>query len=146
LAKQIIAQTMDKYERDLMRIFNCSTDWPMCLYDFTCKNKNPSYLVLRVAGDLTDFAFEEYFFSEFDHISLQSSDYKPFDYWSIDSRDDLLIERSPHLCNLGDYPFFTSNFKTRYSATDPSLIRNPYLTSLVEEDTDIPGIQLNFVQ
>jgi hypothetical protein len=72
---------MDKYERDLMRIFICSADWPMCLFDFTCKNKNPSYLVMRVAGDLTEFAFEEYFFSEFDHIALQSSDYKPFDYW-----------------------------------------------------------------
>lgn len=81
LAKQIIAQTMDKYERDLMRIFNCSTDWPICLFDFTCKNKNPSYLVMRVAGDLTEFAFAEYFFSEFDHIALQNSDYKPFDYW-----------------------------------------------------------------
>ena len=71
---------MDKYERDLMRMFNCSPDWPVCLYDFTFKNKNPSYLVFRVAGDLTEFAFEEYFFSDFDHISLQSEEYKPFNY------------------------------------------------------------------
>lgn len=70
IAKQVIAQTMDKYERDLMRLFYCSTDWPMCLYDFTCKKKNPSYLVMKVAGDLTEFAFEEYFFSDYDHISL----------------------------------------------------------------------------
>jgi hypothetical protein len=77
---------------------------------------------MRVAGDLTEFAFEEYFFSEYDHISLQNSDYKPFDYWKIDSRDDLLIERSPHLCNLADYPFFISNFKIRFNASDPSLI------------------------
>lgn len=78
--------------------------------------------MMRIAGDLTEFAFEEYFFSEFDHISLQSSEYIPFEYSWVDSRDDLLIERSPHLCNLHEYPFFVSNFKTRYNATDPTLI------------------------
>lgn len=113
---------MDKYERDLMRLFNCSADWPVCLYDFTFKNKNPSYLVMRVAGDLTEFIFEEYFFSEFDHISLQQEDFLPYDYSSADARDDLLIERSHHFCNLVDHPFFVSNFKTRYCASDPLLI------------------------
>jgi len=113
----------------------------VCLYDFTFKNKNPSYLVFRVDGDLTDYAFDEYFFSEFDHISLQSGEFQPFDYQNIDSREDLLVERTHHLCNLDEYPFFVSNFKTRYCASDPLLISNQLISGVIEDDKNIPLIQ-----
>lgn len=46
---------MDKFERDLMKIFNCDPEWPVCLYDFTFKTKNPTYFALRVANDLDSF-------------------------------------------------------------------------------------------
>lgn len=39
---------MDLYERDLMQIFDCDPEWPLCLFDFTFKNKIPTYTCLRV--------------------------------------------------------------------------------------------------
>lgn len=79
-AIRISAQGMDKYERDLMKIFNCNPDWPVCLFDFSFKNKNPSQIAFKVAGDLREYIFEEYYFSDFEPISLQSAQYTPFDY------------------------------------------------------------------
>ncbi len=69
-AVKITAQSMDKYERDLMKIFNCNTEWPVCIYDFSFKNKTPSYLAFKVEGDLESFIFEDYYFSDFDLLSL----------------------------------------------------------------------------
>jgi hypothetical protein len=69
-AVKITAQSMDKYERDLMKIFNCDADWPVCLFDFSFKNKTPSYIALKVAGDLDTYIFEDYYFSDFDPLSL----------------------------------------------------------------------------
>ena len=53
---------MDKFERDLMKIFNCNSEWPVCLYDFTFKIKNPTYFVLRVANNLNSFVQDGYFY------------------------------------------------------------------------------------
>ena len=55
---------MDKYERDLMKIFNCNTSWQICLFDFAFKNKNPTYLCFRVANDLNTYAYENYFYGK----------------------------------------------------------------------------------
>lgn len=69
-AVKITAQSMDKYERDLMKIFNCDSDWPVCLFDFSFKNKTPSYIALKVAGDIDTYIFEDYYFGDFDPLSL----------------------------------------------------------------------------
>lgn len=53
---------MDLYERDLMKIFNCDTEWPICLFDFTVKNKNPTYIALRVQNNLTNYKIDGYFY------------------------------------------------------------------------------------
>ena len=55
---------MDKYERDLMEIFNCNSEWPLCLFDFTFKNKNPTYICLRVERDLNSYLFKNYFYGQ----------------------------------------------------------------------------------
>lgn len=54
---------MDKYERDLMKIFNCNSEWPVCLFDFAFKVKNPTYLCFRVADNLDTYIKEGYFYS-----------------------------------------------------------------------------------
>ena len=54
---------MDKYERDLMKIFNCNSEWPVCLFDFAFKVKNPTYLCFRVANNLDSYVKEGYFYS-----------------------------------------------------------------------------------
>jgi hypothetical protein len=53
-----------------MKIFNCDSDWPVCLFDFSFKNKTPSYIALKVAGDLDTYIFEDYYFCDFDPLSL----------------------------------------------------------------------------
>jgi len=73
------------------------------------------------------YVFDEYFFGDFDPISLQSSKYTPFDYLTIESRDELLVERNFHLCNQADHSNFVPNFKTRYNAKDEHLLKNQNL-------------------
>lgn len=63
-----------------MRIFNCNPEWPVCLFDFSFKNKNPSYVVLKVGSDLNQFIFEDYYYGSCDPLSLQTSQYTPFNY------------------------------------------------------------------
>lgn len=84
---------MDKYERDLMKIFCCSPEWPICLFDFTQKNRNPTYLSLRVKRNLTEYLIADYFFTYLDENSK-----KVLERRSETSRDDMLIERNQHMC------------------------------------------------
>ena len=43
-----VQQTLDKFESDLMSIFDCDPNWPLCLYNFTHKNKCPKYVAMKV--------------------------------------------------------------------------------------------------
>jgi hypothetical protein len=61
--KEIFMKALDQYENEVMKIFNCDTQWPVCLYDFTYKNKIPQYLCFRTSYD-PPFIIEEYFYPE----------------------------------------------------------------------------------
>lgn len=63
-AAQVISQTMDKYEKSLMSIYNCNSDWPICLFDFSYKNKNPNYIAYKVKDPLTLYIKQDYFYGE----------------------------------------------------------------------------------
>jgi len=52
---------MEKLEGNLMKIFNCDASWPLCLHDFTFKNRIPSYYAFRSEKPLTSFLNENYF-------------------------------------------------------------------------------------
>ena len=39
----ILNTNQEGKEGELMKVFNCNTEWPICLYDFTYKNKSNSY-------------------------------------------------------------------------------------------------------
>lgn len=44
-----------------MRIFNCNyNEWPICLFDFTYKNKIPNFLCFRASND-SPIIIEDYF-------------------------------------------------------------------------------------
>lgn len=34
-----------------MKIFECDTQWPLCLYDFTYKNKIPQFLCFKTSSE-----------------------------------------------------------------------------------------------
>jgi len=53
-----------------MKIFNCNPEWPVCLFDFSFKNKSPSYVTFRVEGSLENYIFEDYYYGAFDPLSL----------------------------------------------------------------------------
>jgi hypothetical protein len=44
-----------------MNIFKCKPEWPICLYDFTYKNKIPNYFCFRIEEDLTSKIIDNYF-------------------------------------------------------------------------------------
>ena len=39
----ILNSNLDNKEGELMKVYNCNKDWPICLYDFTYKNKANSF-------------------------------------------------------------------------------------------------------
>ena len=43
-----IYETHDLIQQDLMEVFNCSPDWPICLFDFTVKQRCPNMFILRM--------------------------------------------------------------------------------------------------
>lgn len=54
-------KSMDLFEKELMSIFNCDPDWPICLFDFTFKNKLPTYLCFKVKNDMNKYIIDNYF-------------------------------------------------------------------------------------
>ena len=59
--KDLFQKNMEEFERELMEIFCCDKNWPICLYDFTYKNRIPHYLSFRVDRDLKKFVIENHF-------------------------------------------------------------------------------------
>jgi len=104
---------MDKYERDLMSIFNCEPFWPVCLFDFTFKAKNPTYLCLRVSNTLDSYIREGYFYGVNSQLQQAEDLYQPGLIIDVDSNttDEMLIERNQHLCQCKEFPYFVHNFK-----------------------------------
>jgi hypothetical protein len=44
-----------------MRCFECNPEWPLCLYDFSFKNKCPTYFVFQTAKPLDSYVIDDYF-------------------------------------------------------------------------------------
>lgn len=57
---RLINSNLDKKEKDVMRIFECDMNWPICLYDFTFKNRNSNFITMRATKCLKDFIVEDY--------------------------------------------------------------------------------------
>jgi len=38
--KTILCTNLEVKETDMMKIFNCNPKWPICMFDFTYKNKS----------------------------------------------------------------------------------------------------------
>lgn len=61
--KDVFLKALDQYENEVMKIFNCDTQWPLCLYDFTYKNKIPQFLCFRTSSE-APLIIEDYFYPE----------------------------------------------------------------------------------
>ena len=131
-----------------MNIFNCNPEWPICLYDFTFERKNPTQLTIRMGKPLQEYLVDDYFYS-YDQATFQKHE-ELFDDCQEDNftntRDEILMERGHHLCNLKHFPFFVENFKIRFQARDPTLFRNCYIHGTLKDDTNIPFIHADFIR
>ena len=38
-----VSKGMEELENQLMKTFDCDSQWPVCLYDFTYKNRIPTF-------------------------------------------------------------------------------------------------------
>ena len=56
----IMNSNLDNREGELMKVYNCNTDWPICLYDFTYKNKSNEYQTMRCRQKLSRYVVEDY--------------------------------------------------------------------------------------
>lgn len=52
---------MEDFEKDVMQMFNCDSDWPICLFDFTYKNRIPNYLCFKTQNNFKSLIIENYF-------------------------------------------------------------------------------------
>ena len=55
---------MDVRESDFMKIFNCNPEWPICMYDFTYKNKTNQQQTMRSRNLLSNFIVHNHFYPE----------------------------------------------------------------------------------
>ena len=65
LASQVLSQPSDNYIGDLMHFYKCDPSWPICVFDFTHRNRNPKFLSLRVGEPLTSLVKDNYFNEQF---------------------------------------------------------------------------------
>lgn len=75
-----------------MDLFDCDPKWPICLFDFTYKNKVPHYLCFKVGGDLRSFIKDNYF--EFANSPPKRTTDKEKLTFENYTEQDLLIERN----------------------------------------------------
>jgi hypothetical protein len=84
-----------------MTVYNCDPLWPVCLYDYSFKNRVPNYFVLKVENNLTEYINPNYF-----ALGHRKDSFRHDAYFTIAlngkrtvNDDELLIERHYHLCS-----------------------------------------------
>ena len=110
-----------------MKIFDCDPTWPICLYDFTYKNKSVPNLVMKVRRKLSEYIVDDYF-------SSKGKVKMPNKRKLIEDDNDVVREHQVHLCcqdKLRKNPklmyHFRRNFKILYLKEDDLLFKNPNL-------------------
>lgn len=86
---KLINTNLDKKEKEVMRIFDCDTNWPLCLYDFTIKNRNNTQITMRSRYNLKDYVVENYFRED----GIVSNNKKNYYYRNKLYEDDIIRER-----------------------------------------------------
>ena len=119
--KEVFQKSLDQYENEVMKIFNCNLNWPICLYDFTYKNKIPQYLCFRTSNN-PPVIIEDYFKWGLKGI-IQAM--PSVNHSTIDKSEGLLMERGHHMCCEHDN--FVNNFKLLFQKGDNALFMNSNL-------------------
>lgn len=126
--------SVDLVQNNLMDIFNCDPSWPICLYDFTIKQKCPTQFVFRTSHLLTSFVNPDYFYSQGSQQETQLA---------TTNADIIIVERNFHLCQNLE---FVKNFKLRFNCQDPELFDSGCLNVLSESEVQVTELTQSFVQ
>lgn len=109
--------------------FNCGgNQWPLCLYDFTYKNRMPSYFVYRCGKDTIQL-IDDYFYGSGTAFECDTDDGA-----ETSAIDKLLIERNTHLCQHSN---FTEKFIKLYVSGCDQLLNSELLTLQITSQGEI---------
>lgn len=110
-------KSMEDIQKDLINKFDCNPDWPICMFDFTYKNKVPNHFCFKVEANLSIYIQDNYFDSA--NPPSDKKLYRLRENAENRSLQDMLIERNHHLCNLNPDVDFVRNFKTMFLNEHP---------------------------
>jgi len=110
------------FEDEIVDNFECNPEWPICLYDFTYKNRCGDALAYQVQ-EMPEL-MEDYF----ERIDEPKPLYSPTTEYS-----KLRIERNRHIC--GDKEF-VSNFKKLFKTENLDFFESEYLSFNIWEFKD----------
>ena len=69
---KLTTNSQEPTEHEKMKNFNCDPKWPVCLYDFTFKNKVVSQYALKVRPILSSFVIQDHFYPPTEESSEES--------------------------------------------------------------------------
>ena len=131
-------------QQDIMSVFDCQEEWPVCLFDFTFKSNCPNFFIFRVQDELTTFVKDGYFnFTTSSPKMTPSGPVKFLNALDHKSSSDLLVQRHPHLCKFNQ--FFVERFKKRFIAADTTLLDSEYLKALFSQEKVLEEARTKFV-
>ena len=128
-----------------MKTFNCDPDWPICLFDFTYKNKSNEFQAMRCKHNLKNYVVEDYFnfFSGID---------KTKESLLLMDETDVIREQNTQLCQClkkdgtteKNYDF-VKNFKICFIKQEEILYTNDNLIFNIDEENDVFEKKDNFI-
>lgn len=129
-----------------MRTFNCNPTWPICLYDFTYKNKSNEFQTMRCRQHLSSYVVEDYFFPQ------DSPSVNPQKRRGLIEETDVIREQNSHLCQclqkngevIKNYDF-VKNFKICFIKEEEILYANENLIFQLDQENDIFCKKDNFI-
>lgn len=132
--------SLESPSADLMNIFSCDKKWPVCLFDFTLKQKMPNFFVFKVQPRLDSLIRENHFDKD---AKCEVIDYKPGTELETNP-DKLLLERNGHLCNRTEN--FCKNFKSLFVQGSPVLLEDPRLNLVFDFEKDMEQAKEDFIK
>lgn len=126
-----------------MKVFNCNPEWPICLYDFTFKNKCNQFLIMKTKRNLKDYVIEDYILPN----GVDRGAEHKYEF----SEHDVVRENSVHMCcnkngQNDTQKKFTRNFKILFMKNQEFLFKNKNIYYSIDKDQDHIKKKQNFVE
>ena len=101
-----------------MKAFNCDPNWPICLFDFTFRNRSEDYLALKVKQNLSNYIIDDYIGKTEYMGRIQMASERNL----VEEDTEVIRERNSHLCC--NIPNFVRNFKVLFIKGEDFLLKN----------------------